>query len=194
MLEFRPARPAPGQTPFARRRVAALLASAILFTAMSAAAGGRILNCDPPDFVTLVGERHDHPTLLIMYYKRNPVPGRTDHDVVRLVTPPRGLGIEARGHGRNSEPAYRSVHVDSDDGRLHVQPVAGKQYRLCQLLVLWKIKDGGSAALRDIMGSAAMHIRIGGKYLRNVPVSDLLQTPLSHNEKIILFIEQKSAL
>lgn len=155
-------------------------------------------DCGPPGLIVNEDGPQFHPSFAILYFKRNRDPAIRVHDIVRVVTPPKGLGFEppklpapeaGTTEGREAIAVVRTIHVHEDDGVLHVHAESTRVPNACQLIVMWLASGKNAKALNDLLGGRAAHIRIGGKYVRNVPMNEVMRLPLDHDEPMVVFVE-----
>ena len=152
--------------------------------------------CPPPPpldpDVAITRESHHHPTFIIILYKRTDNVAGPIHDVVQILAPPAGLGIDDRTMSDAADEAartYRRMHAHGGDGLLHVEDAPGGTLRICHLIALWRTHPAWPSALDGIEAWPNAHIRVGEDYRRNTPMAEILDLPLDHDRPIVLFLE-----
>lgn len=157
--------------------------------------------CLPPAYldpdVAVTEESHHHPTFAIVLFKRNDSGAGLVHDVENILMPPAGLGIDHPAIARTTNHTatrYRRVHAHDGKGRLHVEQAPGTALRICHLITLWQMHPDWPNALDRMDAWPSAHIRVGDAYMRNTPMTDVLNAPLTHDRPVILFLEAPTAL
>lgn len=153
--------------------------------------------CVSPPYISALAEVHYHPSVMIVLYERNPDPSSPIHDVVALITPGKGLGIETTpeiGGQIAARMRYRAIHAHDDSGDLHVEHDSARGRRMCEFLQLWREQTQHRETIEGLVATQTAHVRIGDAYRKDVPLNEVLQIPLIHDMPIILFIEKKTRL
>ncbi len=176
-----------------------LLAGTLLLGSMcfGTAAASEPLTCNVPPYMAKSGKHHFHPTVRLFVYRRDPKSQSSVHDVVRMISPGSGLGVESQvrtAASDDSRTMYRAIHVHEESGSIHVEPVSGPPLTLCNFVALWFATPRGENELKEFLSSSTVHVRIGDAYFKDMSRQDVLRIILNRNVRISIFVEEKSEI
>jgi hypothetical protein len=173
----------------------ALVAAALLSTVSGWTAWASDGDCELPGYLgdpedATDAPIHYHPTVAIVVYVRHGGEASPLGQVTKLVMPPDKLGVHTLSSRMSENWIYRRIHSHDESGVLHVEPEAGRIFRICHLFKLWQLAAGTSQPFRDFDPRKPVTVMFGQEHMENLKLDELLMVPLNNDHRIIVLVEE----